>query len=65
MHVLTDDGLDTENIFPEKRFGFGLGFSVMGRVKFGSHVLPHEGLNIYNLNLRGVFEVVLENSGGS
>ena len=44
LHVLMDNGLDLGNIFREKRFGFGFGFPVMGRVGFGPEILPREGL---------------------
>ena len=42
--MLMDNGLDLGNIFREKRFGDGFGFSVMGRVGFGPEILHHEGL---------------------
>ena len=44
LYMLMDNGLDMENIVPEKRFGFGFGFPVMRWVGFGPQILPHEGL---------------------
>ena len=44
LNVLMDNWLDLGNIYLEKRFGFGFGFPVIGRVGFGPEILPREGL---------------------
>ena len=44
MYMLMDNGLDMGDIFREKRFRFGFGFPVMGRVGFGPEILLREGL---------------------